>query len=285
MRLMRGFALQLAIAVPAPRIEAAFVDGRPHGAAGLQLMGAVPEAAASRQRLDVGEHRRDAGLRLPQAELAHARRVEDEPALRQEDQFAMRRGVAAARVMRADLLRRHHILAGKRVHEGRFADARRAEQHGRQAGPEHGAQGVEPLARQSRHGAKLRADGDALDLGEERSRVRAGIELRQHDDGLRAAFPGGREVALEPPRAEICVERGEKQRHIDIRRDDLRGRHGLDRLAAEGGEARQDVVDGRHPFLDARGGRHPVAGDRMARHRPPHGRSVRIPPRRARPPA
>ena len=70
-------------------------------------------------------------------------------AARQLDQLPARRRVPAGAVV-ADLLRREQLLARERVDERRLADARRAEQHGREARAEQVGHLVETLAGDAR---------------------------------------------------------------------------------------------------------------------------------------
>src|SRR4051812_17618194 len=91
-------------------------------------MAAIAELAALRQRGDIVE--RDLLIVLlldPLAELAHARRVDPQPAAGGDEQLAPRRGVAAALVA-AD--RARGLLGARdRVEQRRLADAGAAEQH------------------------------------------------------------------------------------------------------------------------------------------------------------
>ena len=89
--------LQLQIALEAVRRERALFDRLLHRAARLVAMAAIGEVAACGELYDVVEGlARAFGLR-PQLQLAHARRVDQQAAaVRQQDQVAMARGVAAA---------------------------------------------------------------------------------------------------------------------------------------------------------------------------------------------
>ena len=105
--------------------------------------------------------------------------------------------------------------------------------------------------------ARLDLDQGALDVG-------ADVCLRQHDRGLGAAPPRGREVALEPARVRLDVERGDDEGGVDVGRDDLLRERRARRLADEGRAPGQDVVDRRRPLPRSRRDGHPVARDRVA---------------------
>src|SRR5581483_6280177 len=92
-------ALELAVALPACPIETAVRQRGAHRTAGLADVAAIVEAALREQGFEIGEGGGDASTCLPKPELAHARCVEDQRAVRQEDQLAMRRGVAAGVVV------------------------------------------------------------------------------------------------------------------------------------------------------------------------------------------
>src|SRR5438046_2108358 len=94
---MVQLALNLEVALDAARIEAAILDGLAHGAAGIVLMAAIGEAALRLQLLDVREALRRALVSIPELDLAHARRVEQQAALGQQDEVAVRRGMTALR--------------------------------------------------------------------------------------------------------------------------------------------------------------------------------------------
>src|SRR5207248_1562735 len=109
-------ALQLLVARVAAAVELAAGEGPPDRAARLAAMRAVGEAALRGERLDVRERLAEPLRRLPELELSHPRRVEDEAAAREEDELAVTRRVPAAPVG-ADLRRREQLLAGEPVHE------------------------------------------------------------------------------------------------------------------------------------------------------------------------
>ena len=172
-------------------------------------------------------------------------------------------GVAAARVVLADRLRRHQRRARQRIDEARLADAGAAEQRGRLPGREACGQRVQALAGDGRHHVHGHADRDGLDLGLARAGVGAQVGLGQHDDGRGAALPGGGEVALDAAGVEVGIQRGDQEGHVDIGGDHLRGVAAAHGLAQEGAAARQQMVDGGAAFRGADRGRHPVAGDRI----------------------
>jgi hypothetical protein len=166
-------ALQLGIAAPAAPIEAPVGQRGLHGAAGLGLVGTIAEAAALRQRLDIRKGRGHPGIGLPEAQLAHARGVQNEAPVGQEHELAMGGGVAPARIVFAGGPGRHQGRAGQRIDEARFARARAAEQRRRAAGREARAQALEPLAGDRRDRVHGHTQGDGLDAGLQGVRARA----------------------------------------------------------------------------------------------------------------
>ena len=86
-----------------------------------------------------------------------------------------------------------------------------------------------------------------------------GIALVDDDDRDRAAVPGGREVALEPPRVEVEAESGDDEHRVDVRGHDLLHGSRVRLLARERGPPRQDGFDDRLPLALDRTDRDPVA--------------------------
>ena len=101
--------------------QAAVGNGSGDRAAGLAVVAAVAEPAQGDDFVDVRE-RLVEGVAVPQRQLAHAGRVEDEPALWQQVELTPRRGVAAATVVLADLADQGALLPREPVEEGRLAD-------------------------------------------------------------------------------------------------------------------------------------------------------------------
>ena len=108
-------------------------------------------------------------------------------------------------------------------------------------------QRVQAVAGHDRDRDDRRADGDRLGLGDQRVGVVAEVGLGEHDHRLRAALPGGGQIALQPPGVEVGVQRGDQQRHVDVGGDHLRRLHGVGGLAQEGRAPRHHRVDGARP--------------------------------------
>ena len=140
-------------------------------------------------------------------------------------------------------LRRHGLLAEPAVDERRLADAGRAEQDGRGAGPDAGAQCVAALAGDRGHDVHGHAERDRLDLRDERPRIVEPVGLRQHDLGRGAALPERDEIALDAPRLEIRAERRDRERDVDVRCERLRIRGQACRVPDDGAAARQHRPD------------------------------------------
>ena len=69
------------------------------------------------------------------------------------------------------------------------------------------------------------------------------IDLVEHDDRVGAALPDGGQVALDPPRIEIAVGRGDEAEDVDVGRDHLRGGVRVRRAADHGRPPPQDMMD------------------------------------------
>ena len=117
-----GFLAQLLVVAQVRCAEFAPLDGGLHGAARLAAMGAVGVAALGSQGVDVGKGVGDAFASRHQAQLAHARHVDQQAAVRQHDELAAGGGVApVARV--ADFPRGQRLAAEQAVDERGLAHA------------------------------------------------------------------------------------------------------------------------------------------------------------------
>ena len=145
--------------------------------------------------------------------------------------------------VRCDLRRAHQLLSGQPVEQRRLADARRSQQHGRPAGPQVRLDGVEPLARDVRDREDGDADRGALGREHQSRDIRAEVGLRQDDDRLGAALPGGRQIPLEPAQAEVIVEAAEQEDQIDVGSENLVDRVAIGGLAGDRTSPPEDGVD------------------------------------------
>ena len=154
-------------------------------------------------------------------ELAQPGRIDQHAAARQLDELPRRRRMPAALVVAqsADSLR---FAAEQAIHQRRLADARRADEADRLAGADVGAQLVDAIAGRGARAHDRHADRGALDRLEQRRQIRLRVDLVQHDDGLGAAVPDGRDVALEPALVELAVHGRNDEEHVDVGGDDLR---------------------------------------------------------------
>src|SRR5579862_4702026 len=147
--------LQLAVTLETLGAEGAGVHGRDDRAAGLGHVAAVAEAAASAKRFDVGKRSRDRLPGVPQLQFAHARRVDQDAAAREEHELAAGARMTAAVNARTHVARSEDLLADERVGERRLADARRAEERRCSAGTDVRPQpldGIRPSRRHDLHG-------------------------------------------------------------------------------------------------------------------------------------
>ena len=193
-----------------------------HRAAGLAGVTAVAEAAALADRLDVGERAGDRFARVPQLQLAHAGRVDQDAAAGQQHELTAGRGVAAAAVGLAHFARAQHAL--RRSARWRSTTSRR------------------PTIRAAPPCARVRDDRAALPSTPDASPTRRGparprraratsatnaagivdeIGLVQDDHRRGAALPRGHEVALDPARIEVVIEAGDEKHDVDVGGDDL----------------------------------------------------------------
>ncbi len=144
------------------------------------------------------------------------------------------------------------------------------------------------------------ADRGALDRLEQRREIGVEIDLVEHDDGLRAAVPDRRHVALEAALVEVAVRGRDDEEHVDVHRDDLRlalraGRaphergtpiaHVLNRRAVGAVDNRDPVADDGTRDLVARLHQSPAQDRRAARGNPRRGSCSALPRRCARAPS
>src|SRR5262245_48650807 len=146
LRERRQFILQLQVALETVRGETAFLDRRLHRAARLVSMPAVGEVAGQPELLDIVERLAYRLVHVPQLQLAHARRVDDEAAGWQFHQLAMRRRMTPPGVAFTDLASLPHVFTNKTIDERALADARRPEQCPRPAACEICGHEVDALA-------------------------------------------------------------------------------------------------------------------------------------------
>src|SRR6185503_9932787 len=233
-----------AVALQSLARQPPLVDRRLHRAARLLHVSAVVEAAAGGQLVHVGEGLVDALVGVPQLHLAQTRRVHEQRASRQLEELPRRGRVAAGAVL-GELLRGLSLVAQQPVGQRRLADAGRPEQRDRPGGSEVDGELVDALAGQIADQVHGDAYRDLLGLEQGDQRVVTEVGLGQHDRGRGAAFPRQRQVALEPPWAEVRVERRNDEDRVHVGREHLRLRGAEVDLAREGRAAREHRVDDR----------------------------------------
>src|SRR5439155_17628558 len=89
-------ALELAPTVETVSGERSVADRGLHRTAGFALVATVAETALTRERVDVGKCLVESRTTLPQPELAHAGRVDDQPRAGDRDELANRGRVSTA---------------------------------------------------------------------------------------------------------------------------------------------------------------------------------------------
>ena len=146
-------------------------------------------------------------------------------------------------VVGADLANGHQLVADEVVHDGRLADAARADEHGGPPGRDACAQLVHPLAGDCTDDVHRNAERDCLDLGDHRLRVVDPVDLREHDLRRRAALPDRHEVALDAARLQLGAERADDERDVDVRRECLCLSCASSGVAHERAVAGEDAAD------------------------------------------
>ena len=192
---------------------------------------------------DVGKGRVDPAIVFDQSQLAHARGVDEHPTTGQQHELAARRRVAAAGIVFPDVAHVLDLATHQPVDQRRLADSRRADEANGGPASYMLAQCVdanpgEGTHLDSRNAQRHRGDG----LGQ-RSKVVDEIDLVEHDDRVCPALPDRGQVALDPPRIEIAVRRGDEAEDVDVGRDHLRGGVRVRRAADHGRPPPQDMMN------------------------------------------
>jgi len=129
------FALELQVALPAGFIERAGFERTVHGATRLTVVPTIMKFTLSRDSVDVVEgvfDGRHAGL--PELELAHAGRIDDEGSRGRDQQLSSRGGVATFAVFNTDVTGVLNVFAEDSIDNRGFTDAGRSEQRDGAAG-------------------------------------------------------------------------------------------------------------------------------------------------------
>ena len=262
--------LQLPHRLEARGIEIAVRDGHTDRAPGFAPVTAVPEAAARREPLDIGEDVVERRAVVPDAHGAQARRVDEERTRRQHEQLARGRRVSPALIVgsrRADVL---PLRAQQGVRDRGFPDTGRAEEADGEPRCEVLDERREAVPGQRAHDVDLRVRGDASDGRDVGFEVGRQVRLVEHDDRPHAARSTREQVALDPTRVEVAAERGHEQGEIDVRREDLGGHVARRPVSGPVGagqdrQARQDRPQGGGTSIPGHGLEcEPVPDDRVA---------------------
>src|SRR5439155_14058793 len=154
-----------------PAVREGGCDGAPR----LTAVSAVPEAAAGRQLLDVTE-RLVQTVGIPQGELAHPRRVQDEAAVGQERELSPGRRMSSVPVILADLPGGRDLRPGEPVQQRRLANARRADEGAGSTRLDPGSDFVDAATVARAHDDDGSAGRDASHVGEGRPDADVGLE-------------------------------------------------------------------------------------------------------------
>ena len=222
-------------------------------------MPAVAEAARFRDRVDVGERRRQRVAGFPELQLAHARRVDQHAVRREQDQLPVGAGVTAAAIGHAHVLGAQQVVADEPIDDRRLAHTRGAEQCAGPARSEVGAQRVYASAVPARDRVHRHRGRQRPDLFDVALRIVDEVRLVQHDDRGGAALPGDEEVALDPAWVEITIEAADEEHDVDVGGNDLFLGAIAGRASREAARSRQD---GDNPRVTVPAGR--LDGDPVA---------------------
>jgi hypothetical protein len=196
-------------------------------------------------------------------QFAHPRGVDQQAALRQHDQFAVGRGVAAPAVLLPDFERALSLFAEQRVDQRALADARRAEERDRAASREIRVQRVEARAGARTDGVNRDASGNGGHLVEDDVEVVAHVGLVEHHHGQRPALTRRHDVALDPSQAVVAVEPRHQEHGVEVGGDHLFLGHVASRLPRELAAPGEDRVDRGAVAGGAALERNPVADGRV----------------------
>jgi hypothetical protein len=214
---MSAFRIQLAEALePAPG-ELPGRDCREYRATGFVAVPAVAEPAVGSEVGDVRKGLRQAAA-VPQLQLAHARRVDQQPAAGKENQLAIRAGVAAAAVPVPDFLRAQQLVSHEAVDDRRLPHPGGSQQRTGSADGQVTTQRRERFRPSGRDRVDIDCRRERTDLIELDLRIVDQVDLVQHDHRRRATLPRDQQVALEPPWIEVVIEAPDQEHRLDVRR-------------------------------------------------------------------
>ena len=257
-----AFPSQPAEAVEAGGAQASRLGRAPHRAPRLAVVSAVPEPAPRGQRPDVVERVVERVRILPQLQLAHARRVDEQAPVGQENQLALRRRVPAAAVAAPHLRGPLSFVAQQVVDDGRLADAGRADEGAGPSRREMLPQGLDPAGAQGLDDVQGGLGGQGRGGGAAVVAVGAEVGLVEHEHRRGAAVPNGHEIALDAPEVEVAVEAAHQEHGVDVGGDELPAGRLAGRLAREAVAPGQHRLDGRAVAVRAGANGDPVADDR-----------------------
>ena len=225
-------------------------------------MTAGGELAAERKRLDVCEGFGQLRFGDPDLELADARGVDGERAVRQRHQLALGRGVAALLVVLSDFLHGQHLLAADAVDQRRFPHARRTDQH-------RGIPGIQVGEDLLVAALAHRADDDDREIGNRgpqqggpRFGVLHEIRLGQQQDDLGPGIRRHGHVAFDAADVQLGSKRREHENDVDVAGEDLFVGFVAGGIAGKPGPPFGDVMDDRLLFSLRQLHGDPVAHDR-----------------------
>ena len=189
-------------------------------------MTTIPEATVLGQFRHLREYIVQFGARAPRLKFAQSRRVHQNPARRNPEQFAPRGRVASARIALAHRARVLPFFAQQGIDQRGFTNAGGSQQRRRPVAPQPRAQPLQPFLPDcaDRHRGHLRRH--RARLLQPRFHVPAQVRLVQHDHRLRPAPAHQRQTTLQPAQIEpaAAIQRADQKDRVHVRRQHLLAR-------------------------------------------------------------
>ncbi len=215
-----SFTGQLLIVLQALGRKPTRRDGFLHRTAWLLVVAAVPEMTSSRTLCNVVEDHVEP-IVVDNLQLAHARRIEQQPPSRQQDQLAVGRDVTSPAVAGSSFSRRHSLLAQDGIDEGRLTRPGRSNKRRGPSGADTRLNRGQTIRTKRARRMDWNTSAPALDLSHASANVHANVSLVEDHRGRGSAGPDSSEVSFYAVKVEILVQAADHEDHIHIGCDDL----------------------------------------------------------------